>query len=204
MPKSYIITEDDTMRQVILRILAESLLSTTDVLDGTNRYGVISGARTLLVTRLLPVALVINAHSSDDIKVRGQVADIRYLVEQASRGIPYRILLAIPEIESVFFQDKGLLERLTNQQFTEREWRSAHYGPKAFLCDVLGTPSNPALTLLPMLTDADVIVLRQHPLIMELSTFLASVASNEKELPVDQERCVCENSRARTAYTHSI
>jgi hypothetical protein len=79
----------------------------------------------------------------------------------------------------VFFQDKALLEELTQHTFTDSEWQAAKHDPKAFLARLFGR--DPALidTLLAKLSEDTIRSLQQHPLVKELSEFLRTKTSRE-------------------------
>jgi len=91
--------------------------------------------------------------------------------------IPFEVLLAIPVIEIVFFQDKSLLERLIHRNFTDMEWELAQFHPKEFLSNVSKEHSIGLNieVMLSELTEETIDVFQKHTLICELSKFLSSV-----------------------------
>jgi hypothetical protein len=94
-------------------------------------------------------------------------------------NVPFKILFAVPAIEMIFFQDKTLLEKLINHNFTNLEWEFAKYHPKKSLAYFLG--ENPLSILVDKLNDKSIVVLQQHPFIIELVEFLSSVIDTKRE-----------------------
>jgi hypothetical protein len=62
---------------------------------------------------------------------------MNYVLSQAPSGIPFQVSLAVPEIESIFLQDKSLIEKIAKRHFHELEWQLAQSKPKDFLETVL-------------------------------------------------------------------
>jgi len=161
-------------------------LRDTHLIAGSN--SALSSARTLLVAKRLPVAFVVDANTNHQSSIIEREDLLNYSLNQVSPGIPFKVFLAIPEIEIVFLQDKSLLENLAHRNFTDLEWKLAQFQPKEFLSHVLGEDFNPE-TMLSELTDGTIDVFKKHPLVRELSEFLSSVIQ-PTDSAVDDEACV--------------
>jgi hypothetical protein len=92
----------------------------------------------------------------------------------SSSGIPFQVSLAVPEIESVFLQDKSLIEKIAKRQFNDLEWQLAQSNPKEFLEAILGKKHSLNDTILRNLNDDEIKILQQHPLIQKIKGFLSS------------------------------
>lgn len=174
MTRTYIVVEHPTDAVILRAILPETLLEEAKFVNGQGRYGAESMARKLLITERLPTVLVIDADAEHTAIVQEQQQDLDCVLRQAAAGIPYQILLAVPEIEVVFFQDRKILESLLGHQLTDLEWHLAQQQPKALLDTLPGGSSAFVTQTLMDLEDGHREVFRQHPLLQKLSQFLAA------------------------------
>lgn len=182
MAEAYVVTEDEFDCMLLQRLLPEHLVRATSF--EVSRHSAPSLSRTILAVEQKPVALLVDAHTNDETAIQERTDILHYLLQQAAAGVPFRVFLAVPEIETVFFQDQALLERLTHTRFTEREWKLARLSPKAFLTEVVAAQSASLEHLVSSLSEDSISVLQQHPLVFELSAFLDSVAAaNSLEQP---------------------
>jgi hypothetical protein len=173
MPLAYLVAEEQTALHVLQKLLPPETLKETGC-EGS-RYSAPSLARTILVTERKPVALLMNAHTTDETSVQERLGTLRYLLKQAAADIPFEVFLAVPELEAIVFQQKELLERITNTTLSEREWKLAKLSPRAFLTDVLPRQTASLAQLVETLEPADIAVLQQHPLLQAINAFLSSV-----------------------------
>jgi hypothetical protein len=140
----------------------------------------LSESTSILVVKRVPVALVVDANTDHENAIYEQQDTLQYLLHQAAVRVPFKVLLAIPSIETIFFQDRTLLEQLIHHQVTDTEWELAKYNPKKSLTYFLG--ENPLPGLIRQLTDKSVAILQKHPLITELVEFLSSVTHTPTEV----------------------
>ncbi|MEH2360820.1 hypothetical protein [Nostoc sp.] len=177
MTQAYIITEGNQGVVILKRLLSQAIIQEIKFVDGSGQYGARSLASTLLATRSIPVALVTDADTEDDSLVSEQLDALNYLLRQASPGIPFKVLLAVPEIEIVLLQNRPLIEKLAERSFSDLEWQLAQSKPKQFLEAVFGKDTPVIQKILISTSDDEIQTLQQHPLIQDLITFLSSVAA---------------------------
>ncbi|BDA71026.1 hypothetical protein RIVM261_065280 [Rivularia sp. IAM M-261] len=103
--------------------------------------------------------------------------DINFLMRQSSPGVPYKIVMAVPEIEVVLLQNRDLIEKIIGQHFTDLEWEFACCHPKRFLTRFLGDKSQYIQTIFDNMNAAELSQLRQHPIIAEITNFLSNVSA---------------------------
>lgn len=178
MIQAYVVTEQDAHGDILRRLLPEDMVTTLAFV--THSYPAMSGVGTMLAVRRRPVALVADAHTTNELVMLEQLDLINYYLRRASRGYPFKVLMPMPELEVVFFQDRAVLERLIGERLTDREWRIARCSPRALLADVLGEPPITAARL-NRLRDADIAILQQHPIIRELTVFLTTVLQEQEQ-----------------------
>jgi hypothetical protein len=174
MTSTYIVTEGQTDRDILTLLLPDELTQDVHFMVSGGSNSAPSLATTLLIAKGLPVALVIDADETDTSQVRQYRADVEALLNRALHEIPRIVLLAVPEIESIFLHDKAELERLAGQKFTDAEWESALQSPKRWLRERLNLTAQDMLRL----ADAPALATwRTHPLIVDLSVFLQRQAT---------------------------
>ena len=175
MKLAYILTESDKDIEILQKLLPKKLTQDIQFIAGGSSYRARSLATSLLATRKTPVALVIDADTNNESQIFEKKDLINYVLSQASSGIIFQVSLADPEIESVFLQDKSLIEKIAKRQFNDLEWQLAQSKPKEFLETVLDNKQSLNDKILGNLNDEEIKILQQHPLIQEIKGFLSSI-----------------------------
>jgi hypothetical protein len=183
MTKVYMVTKCPRDAAILQKILPESLLQSVQFVDGESEYGAESMARKLLSSKRSPVVLVMDAKTNDAALIEERRSDLGFLMRQAAAGVPFKMAIAIPEIEVVFFHDRAMLEAMIQQPLTDLEWQLAQHHPK----DLLGTlPSgvdNFVEIALASMSDSTIQTLRRHPLIQEIVGFLSQRIVDTEPIP---------------------
>lgn len=151
--------------------------------NGAGQYGAESMARTLLLDRRRPVLLVIDADTNDPDAIAGYQEDLEFLTRKVAASTLFKILQAVPTIESVFLQDRTLFEQLINHQLTDLEWQLGQKQPKELLDPLPGGATNFVQTTLSQITEPMHCFFRQHPLIQEITAFLKTQAQTSEDIP---------------------
>lgn len=178
MPRAYVVTEGQADADLLRRVLADALVEDVEFVVGRGRSAAESLARSILAVKQTPVALIIDTNTTDQRSIDEQVDFLRYYLDQGSGCDAFEVIPAVPEIEVVLFHNQSLVERITNQQFNEREWEMAKRHPKESLTTALADPPTHVRNALAELTEEDLAALRQHPLVLKLSAFLSSIAED--------------------------
>ncbi|MTJ11466.1 hypothetical protein FJR11_02410 [Anabaena sp. UHCC 0187] len=178
MTLAYVITEGKTDIEILQRLLPKHLIQDTQFVEGVGSYGARSLASSLLATRSTPVALVLDADTEDQEQISEKYDLINNLLGQAFHGIPFKVSLATPEIEVILLQDKSLIEKIAKRSFNDLEWQFAKSQPRRFLVEVFRLQkSKPVIEqIFGNISDEEIQILQQHPLIQDLINFLSSVA----------------------------
>ncbi|MFM2063922.1 MAG: hypothetical protein RLZZ507_3593 [Cyanobacteriota bacterium] len=175
MTLAYIITEGKTDIEILKRLLPQYLIQDIKFVAGEGQYGVRSLASSLLATRSTPVAIVLDADTENENQIYEKSDVVNYLLHRASPGIPYKVILAVPEIEVIFLEDKFLIEKIAERSFNALEWQFAKSQPKKFLVEVLGKDTPIFEKIFSNISDDEIKILQQHTLIQDLIKFLSSV-----------------------------
>lgn len=182
MRKVIVVVEGKTDAMILKAILPADVIRKVQFVVGSGRYSAQSLARTILAYERQPVALVLDADTTDESSVKEQLAYIRRALGEVASDIPYEAFLAVPEIEEIFFASKSLLEKLAQQSFSQEEWDYAKTMPRKVL--EKSAEGNYLFRLpkrLRQLEAATIKELQQHPLIDRLCTFLRSASSTTEQ-----------------------
>jgi len=182
MKQAYIVTESQTKVEILKKLLPEYIHRKIEIVARAS-YSVSSASHTILATRQVPVVVVVDANTDDESMIYEQEDFLQYPLRQVAGRVPFKVLFAVPAIETICFQDKLLLEQIVNHKFTEIEWELAKYNPKKSLTYFLG--ENPWSKIVNNLTDKAIDVLQKHQFITELVEFLSSVIN--KKLITDNQ-----------------
>lgn len=181
MKKVCVVTEGQTDIDILKKVLPPKLAKEVEFVAGGGWSGAQSSAVTILAKRQIPVALVIDADGNDEQTIHEKLDSSRWLLKQAAVQVPFEVLLAVPQIEAVFFQDRPFLEDATNRKFTDLEWKLMKLQPRELFADNPTEKSRQLQNILRRLNRDSITKLQTHPLIKSLISFLSSVVIEEKK-----------------------
>jgi hypothetical protein len=178
MTLSYIVLESNKNQEILEKLLPKNLIQDVKIVVGNSQYEVRSLASSLLATRNTPVILILDADTDNESQVFEKRDLVNYLLRRAAATTPFQVSLAIPEIEIIFLQNKPLIEKIAQRQFSDLEWQLAQSKPKEFLETVLGKQTSINEKIFSNINDEEIKILQQHPLIQEIITFLSSLTAS--------------------------
>lgn len=186
MTKAFIITEGKSDIEILKALLPAHSLVDVECISGTERSSAISLARTILLSDRIPVALILDADTTNRSAIRQENAFLQMSLAEVSYGIQYAFFLAVPEIEIVFLEDWDFVGQQIGkqkQEFTHFELEYAQLQPRKFLFSQLeDMPYPEALTqLLARMDERTIERIRQNPLVRDLNAFLLSVLEKGPE-----------------------
>ncbi len=174
---TYIICEGSFDAQLLKTVLPANLLTDVGVVAVGRVSGVESLARSLVVRRRVPVVIVVDADSVVPELVQQRRKDIEETVESVSINTPVKVVMAVPEMEIIFFQDVSLLSRLLgyipHQDILDR----AVIQPKQALEELIARSEliHDRSQILDRLTNKDIEILQLSSVMQEIVHFLQSV-----------------------------
>ena len=186
MTKAFIVTEGECDHKILKALLPAPITENVEFVAGTWRSSAISIARSILVAKYVPVALVLNTDTTDPSAIQEDRDYLRMSLAEASSGTRFGIFLSVPEIETLFFEDWDFVGQQIGkhkQAFTHFELEYAQLQPRKFLFSQLeDIPYPQALTqLLARMDERTIERIRQHPLVRDLNNFLVSVIEKKPE-----------------------
>lgn len=181
---AYIVCEGPFDAELLKTVLPEKLLNDVPVVSAGGLSAVKSLARSLVVRRQVPIIIVVDADSVVPELVQERLKDIEEIVEIVAINTPVKVVLAVPEMETIFFQDAIFLSRLLGYSPPQNLLDLAVFKPKEALGQLLSEsePNNhiSPLEIIARLSNEDIDILRKAPFIQEIINFLEFVRETAK------------------------
>lgn len=185
---AYVVAESQRDVDLLQRILPPAVSQDVSFVAGGGIEGVQSMARSLVTTRPWPVAIVINADSWDPEAVRLRRDSVADVVGSVAGRVPVQVIVAVPELEVVFFQAAATLTR-----------RYPDVATKSYVFEVAKENVRTAFRLLDPgtsydkihqklmveLKDEDLADLRKTQVVSELTQFLESCRSQRVSMRIE-------------------
>lgn len=177
---AYLVCEGARDAQLLKRVLPEDLLNNVEIIPAGGLSAVKSLARSLIVRRQSPVAIVMDADVITSEQVEERLKDIEEIVESVAANTPVKVILAVPAIETIFFQDVSLLSRILGYVPSQDILSLAIYQPWKALTQLISQSKKhqSQSQLIEQLTHEDLEILRKTTVIQEIMQFLQSVQEN--------------------------
>jgi hypothetical protein len=175
----WIVLEGPSDRELISALLPPRLESLVRLVPTGGLSNLASVARTLLVKHKEPVALIADTDSLDAGVINERYTTLQQLLRDVAGGTPFTVVLAIPELEDVFFEATESLARIFPNIDLSSHLMFYKTQPKhalAFLFKSGGGPKN-LTALLNELTEDDTQKIRQAPPLRDLISFIERVAT---------------------------
>lgn len=179
MTKAYIVVEGPTDAEILRTLLDKDILQDVKFLNGEGKYGAEIMARSLLLDKHIPVLLVIDADTNDLDAIHSYQQDLEFLTRRAAVGTPYKIVQAIPSIESVFLWERSIFEKFIDRKFSDLEWELGQENPRKLLNQYSGGAQEFIQQTLDNLSEDTRQTWRKHPIVHEISTFLSDLLTLE-------------------------
>lgn len=168
------LVESNTAAMLLLMTLQEEQAAgLVEIRTAGPASSLYAAARTLLAVRCEPVALLLDADSTDPEAERRRRQVAEEVLGEATGAAPLRILVAVPTLESLLFLRPAAVERAFGP-VAEDVLELGRLSPRDALkkLDPNGSEYHASLSLIRALDDADVTALRHVPPIRELREFL--------------------------------
>jgi hypothetical protein len=111
MSRTYLVTEGETDVAILKRVLPERIVETIQFVPAGGGIDTArSLARSLLASRQRPVALVVDADTSDQLAVQERVDFLDYYMRQGAGPTPFKVFVAVPELDFCHFRGKSSRE----------------------------------------------------------------------------------------------
>ena len=168
---AYIIAEGKFDAELIKQLLPDltDQFQSIGVLTAPNYSSALSIAQSVLLQTKRPALLIIDADTTDEIRIREK----RTFIEQYVRinGMTCDVAFAVPVLEVLFFADKSALETALGKSISDDVWALARLSPKQGIELLVGKSREIAVAQLlenkPLRQK-----IAQTPLVSEINTFI--------------------------------
>jgi Domain of unknown function (DUF4276) len=178
----YIFVEGPTDAEFLRRILPPEVLKNAEIVPSGGSSGIPSLARSVLVRRKKPIAVVMDADSNDPDLVEERRGDTEELIRAANASIPVKVIAAVPEIEAWLFAAPEAIARALGVSVPDELMHLGKRDPKGVLQQLAEKNHGrwDSRRALGLLDDDDINRIRALPEVSELTTFLMSLKKDEK------------------------
>jgi len=131
--KVFLLVEGNSDAAFCRRLLPAEIVPETTIVTAGGRSNITSKARSLMVTKRRPIALIADADVTEQDAVEQRIRTSEELIRSATSGVPYKVIFAVPEIEAWFFAIPEALERLSGKKLSPEQRELAEVRPKEIL-----------------------------------------------------------------------
>ena len=167
MITQYVIIEGLFDKFLLEQILPEEILAYNKIIVGNGDTLALSKARSLLIAADLPVVLIVDSDSTEATSIEEKKDFMVQSLLQFSEPDHFQVILAVPELEIIFFSSRAMIEELIQGPITDQQWESAQYRPKRTLRAILQT-ENIQASLADLLTPVVINKLRKTALVQDI------------------------------------
>jgi hypothetical protein len=177
--KTYIVVENPFDMELLHETLSPSTLANTRFVIGGGKSSGVSLARSLLSDRVEPVLLVMDADTVNSEAIHEQEKEYSELLGSVAINTLYDVILAVPELEIILFQDIDTLSRLLNTPIDQEMVINSAFEPRKTL-DILFKKNTHAIRnrhqLVRLLDEDARKKLGHHPIIKRINEFVLNAA----------------------------
>lgn len=175
--KTYIVVEEPYDANILRSTLPRQTLRNTHLVVGGCKSSGISLARSLISDRGEPLLLVMDADTVNKEAIIEQEKELRELLGAVSINTPYDVVLAVPELEVVFFHDLDSLAHTLQVAIDHEVAVNGVYEPRKTLKTLfMKSPHHihDQEQFLQLLDDTARKSIAQHPIIQKIKDFVAN------------------------------
>ncbi len=178
--KCHLVVEGSADVELIERLLADlPLVDAPRVVASGGKTGCIARARSILAVKREPVAVIVDADTTESRSVEELRAYFDSEMRAVATSAKWQVFVVRPEIEVLLFLVPAAIERFFGIPLNSEQRVRAEYTPKMIL-DELARQTHKAgesrVQLIQGLTEDELAVLRHHEDIAEIRSFVVSVA----------------------------
>lgn len=175
--KTYIVVEGSNDAEILRVILPSKTLRNSHILVGGGKSSGVSLARSLISDRGDPLLLVMDADTVHHEAILEQEKELRELLGAVAIHTPYDVILAIPQLEVIFFQDLGVLANTLQLPIDHEVAVNGAYEPQKALNALFKQSPYHIQSqgqFLQLLNDTTRHHIAQHPIIQKIVEFVSN------------------------------
>jgi hypothetical protein len=149
-----------------------------EVFNSGERSTAILSACGALSREMTPTVLLLDSETLEERMLMESQLEVGGILNRGCGNTPYRLILAIPQVEAILFSDREGFEKALGRKVADLDWFEARFRPRAVFRRLLGDPvdfEERALAVINALDDAALRRMARHPIIQEIRGFMAEV-----------------------------
>jgi len=170
----FVIVDNALTARLVERVLADPRV---EVVNAKERSTAMMKARSVLLREVEPTVLLLDSDSLEERAIVEDQLEIGGYLQRSSRGLPNRLVLAIPQVESILFTDRTGLEKALERRIDDEDAFEARFRPKAVFYRLLGGDDVEACALgvVERLDESALKRMATHPAIREIQEFVSDI-----------------------------
>lgn len=180
--KCHLVVEGKLDAELFERLFADwNRLNRPRIVVAGGKMAAVSRARSILILKRQPVAVVLDADTAEPILCEEQRADLEYEMRAAPASAEWRVFMLKPEMEVLFFSVPSAIERVFGVKLGDVDKFLADYSPRAVLAGLAKSPQSDSAVwsrLISDLTEAELTQIRQQEQVAEIRDFLHNATAN--------------------------
>jgi hypothetical protein len=180
MKRVYVFVEGPTDAELLQRVLPPELSNDVQVVEAGGSDRIPSLARSVLVRRQAPVAVLMDSDSLDPNLIEERRGGTEELIQAAASAIPVKVIAAVPEIEAWLFAAPEVIERTLEEKVDGDLVSLGKRDPKGVL-ELLASRSQKVWNFgeaIRQLDENDIARIRALPEVTALIEFIRDVQKN--------------------------
>jgi hypothetical protein len=176
----FVIVDNAPAARVVERVLADPRV---EVVNAKERSTAMMKARSVLLREVEPTVLLLDSDSLEERAIVEDQLEIGGYLQRSSRGLPNRLVLAVPQVESILFADRAGLEKALERRIADEDFFEARFRPKAVFYRLLGGGAEAcALRVIDRLDESALKRMASHPAIREIQEFVSEVSVRSRRV----------------------
>ena len=112
MNTQYVVVEGVFDKFLLEQILPEEIIAHNKIIVGNGDNLALSKARSLLIAADLPVVLIVDSDSTEPSIIEEKRDFMVQSLRQFSQPDHFQVIIAVPEIEAIFFSSRTIIEEM--------------------------------------------------------------------------------------------
>jgi hypothetical protein len=181
MTRAYVLVEGPTDVEFLQRVLPPEISKDVHFVSAGGAAHLPSLARSVLVRRRKPVAVVMDSDSLDPDMIQERRESTEELIKAAAGKVPVKVIVVVPEVEGLFFSSAEVLEKLFGEKVPQELLSLGRRDPVGVLRELSGRKHREWDTrkALDALDAQDLERMQTAPAVRELTAFLRTLSGSD-------------------------
>lgn len=170
----FAIVDSRPAARLVRRIIPDASFEVFNAREKSTAIMMACGA---LIREMTPTVLLLDSETLEDRMLMESQLEIGGILDRGHGRTPYRLILAIPQVEAILFSDRVGFEKALGKKVADLDWFEARFRPRAVFRRLLGDREfeEGALAVIDALDEPALRRMARHPIVREIRSFMAEV-----------------------------